>query len=647
MTTKMKKLMVVVAMAAAVNAADGGTPTLPETEDLVEFVDPMIGTVGTGHVFPGPCRPFGLVQPSPDTGNVSWRYCSGYAGDDRAIRRFSQTHLNGTGQAGLGDIAFQPFTGELPAADVAAPFDKRDEEARLGSYAVRLADGTRVEIAAGRRLAHYRITFPAGKPCGILLDFPYGLYREKGYAPHLTTACDARQVAPGRFESLSHSEIFAPRDIASVVAFTPAPTSVRELPRAAGDKGPRYAMRFAPGARVEVKIALSARSVEGARRNFAAEGTTDFDTRVAETRAAWAKLLARFDASGLSRDEKVAAYTSLYHLCVQPNLISDVGEKPRYSTFSLWDTFRDAHPLYETLVPELVPDFVNSLLDHYDRWGYLSRWELWGRETNCMIGAHAVSVIVSAYLHGFRGFDVEKAYAAVRASLTNEARPGAGKIYPRRTEWSLYEKYGYFPFDLVPRESVSRTLECAYDDSCAAAFARALGKTDDADYFERRSWNFTNLFDRATLCFRGRDSKGRWRTPFAPAAASTPDFTEGSALQFSWFVPHRIDWLVAAMGGRDTFAKRLDAFFAGTIDPETPRHYGQDITGLIGDYSHGNEPCHHIVDLYRHVGQGEKADALTRRIIREFYKPRPDGLCGNDDCGQMSAWLLRRIRCGK
>ena len=208
------KMITLAAMVAAVNAAAGeqGVRALPAAEEPVELVDPMIGTVGTGHVFPGPCRPFGLVQPSPDTGNVSWRYCSGYAGDDRAIRRFSQTHLNGTGQAGLGDIAFLPFTGDLPAnpADAFAPFDKRDEEARLGSYAVRLADGTRVEIAAGVRLAHYRITFPADRPCGILLDFPYGLYREKRYAPHLTTACDARQVAPDRFESLSHSEPLPP-----------------------------------------------------------------------------------------------------------------------------------------------------------------------------------------------------------------------------------------------------------------------------------------------------------------------------------------------------------------------------------------------------------------------------------------------------
>lgn len=358
----------------AAAAASGGRG------DLADAVDPMIGTVGTGHAFPGPCRPFGLVQPSPDTGNGSWRYCSGYAGDDRVIRRFSQTHLNGTGQAGLGDVAFLPFTGGLPPvpADVAAPFDKRDEKARLGLYDVRLADGTRVEVAAGRRLAHYRISFPAGKPCGLFFDFPYGLYRQKEYLPLLTTTCRVARVAANRLEGFNHSEVFAPRDIGYVVDLAPAPTALRELPRRAGDKGPRFVADFPPGTRVEVRIALSSRSVEGARRNFAAECDVPFDRRVAETRAEWETYLARLDVSGLNPDERKTALTGVYHLLIQPNVISDVDEPPRYSTFSLWDTFRDAHPLYERLVPELVDAFIGSLLDHYDRWGYLPRWELWG-----------------------------------------------------------------------------------------------------------------------------------------------------------------------------------------------------------------------------------------------------------------------------
>ena len=610
---------------------------------MAEYVDPMIGTVGNGHAFPGPCRPFGMVQPSPDTGNGSWKYCSGYSGEDHVIRRFSQTHLNGTGQAGLGDVGLLPFVGEMPldASELCVSFKKGNERAVLGKYEVRLDDGVRVEIAAGCRLAHYRITFPGRAKGKVLLDFPYGLYRQKDYLPLLTTSCRVERVSASRLEGTNHSEVFAPRDIFYVIGLDPEPSRIYELPRQLVDKGPRYIAEFSAGGAVEVKIALSSRSLAGARRNFEAEETTGFDRRVKETVEEWNGYLSRISLDGWKDEEMKSLATALYHLFIQPNIISDADEKPRYSTFSLWDTFRDAHPLYEKLVPELVVPFVESLLDHYDRWGYLPRWELWGRETNCMIGSHAVPVIGSAYRHGFRGFDVEKAYAAVKATLTSEERPGAGKVYPRRTEWAVYNQYGYFPFDLVHHESVSRTLECSFDDFCAFQFARDLGKTGDAAFFEKRSWNFTNLFDRTTLCFRGRDSYGRWREPFDPAnTMATPDYTEGSALQYSWHVLHRPEWLVEKMGGPKAFEARLDAFFAGTLYPESHREYTQDITGLIGDYAHGNEPCHHIPDMYRIIGRGEKMQSIVRRIMKEFYVPKSDGLCGNDDCGQMSAWYL-------
>lgn len=616
-------------------ACDGGT----------SFVDPMIGTAGSGHTFPGPCRPFGLVQPSPDTGNGSWKYCSGYSGEDHVIRRFSQTHLNGTGQAGLGDVGLLPFLGEMPSAlsELCATFRKENERAVLGKYEVKLDDGTRVEIASGRRLAHYRITFPEGRRGKILLDFPYGLYRQADYLPLLTTSCIVERVSVSKLEGANHSEIFAPRDIYYVVGFDPSPSCITELPHRSTDKGPHYIAEFFSGGTVEIKIALSSRSLEGARKNFAAEAAIEFDCRVAETVDEWDGYLSRISFDGRSPNEKKSVATALYRLFIQPNVISDVDEKPRYSTFSLWDTFRDAHPLYEKLVPELVVPFVESFLDHYDRWGYLPRWELWGRETNCMIGSHAVPVIVSAYQHGFRGFDVEKAYTAVKATLTNEERPGSGKVYPRRTEWRIYDQYGYFPFDIVSRESVSRTLECSYDDFCAAQFARALGKSEDALFFERRSWSFTNLFDRMTLCFRGKDSHGNWRTPFDSAdVTATPDYTEGSALQYSWYVLHRPEWLMEAMGGRPAFESRMDAFFAGTLCSGSPRNNTQDVTGIIGDYAHGNEPCHHIPALYRFVDTPEKERAIVKRIMNDFYRPLPDGLCGNDDCGQMSAWYLSR-----
>ena len=612
-------------------------------------VDPMIGTGATGHAFPGPCRPFGFVQPSPDTGNGDWDHCGGYAWTDAAVRRFSQTHVCGAGQAGLGDVGLLPFVGAAPDPGTASvPFRKADERAELGLYRVTLANGVRVEIAAGRRLARYRMTFPAGCAGGVMLDFAWGLYRQPDYLPHLSTDCLVTRADARRWEGFSHSEIWGARDIWSVVTFSRTPSAVEELGRDAKGTARQVAVFFDGGGVVEAAVAISATSAAGAGRNYEAEAALSFDDLVAETRREWDGLLARVKAESFPAADRVTVASAVYRLCIQPNDISDAGEPPRYSTFSLWDTFRDAHPLYERLVPERIAGFVNSLLAHYDRWGYLPQWELWGRETGGMIGSHAVPVVVDACLHGFEGIDVRKAYRAVRDTLTKEERPGMGRAYPRRTDWSVYDRYGYYPFDLIPRESVSRTLECCFDDFKAAALAERLGETADAAFFTRRSWNFTNLFDRATLCFRGRDSRGRWRTPFEPArVGSTPDYTEATALQYSWHVLHHPAWLVEAMGGRQAFLERLDGFFAGTLFRDQPRDYAsnRDITGLIGDYAHGNEPCHHIPSLSRLAGRPEKTEELFDRIRRTCYRPTPDGLCGNEDCGQMSAWYLRSLDC--
>lgn len=615
-------------------------------QDMTELVDPLIGTIGTGHVFPGPCRPFGLVQPSPDTGNGTWKYCSGYCGEDRAIRRFSQTHLNGTGKGSLGDVGLLPFSGDAagdPRQRVLA-FRKENEKATLGKYDITAEDGTRVEVAAGKRVAHYRITFAPGQTGYVVLDFPYGLYSSPHYEKLLTRSCQVTRPSPTVFEGVNASDVWGPRTIAYVLEFSETPCTARRLDTPGTDKGPQYLVEFAPGTRLEILVAISATSIVGARRNLASERLTDFDTRVAEAKSVWRPYLAKIDCSRQDADTRKSLLTAMYHLCQQPNMISDVGEKPRYSTFSLWDTFRDAHPLYEQLLPEMVPDFINSLLAHYRQWGYLPRWELWGRETNCMIGSHAVPVVADAVEHGFTGFDPEEAYAAIKATLTREDRPGSGSCSAVRTDWGIYDKYGYYPFDLIGWESVSRTLECSYDDFRAAQLARRLGKAEDADFFERRSWNFTNLWDAASLTFRGKDSRGDWYAPCEPAnCASSHNYTEGSPLQYSWYVMHRPEWLIAAMGGRESFERRLDAYFAGTLFPGVARNYIQDITGLIGDYAHGNEPSHHVTSFYRLLGKPEKAAALEKRIVAEFYRPQPDGLCGNDDCGQMSAWLLRTV----
>lgn len=612
-------------------------------QPLGMLVDPSIGTAATGHVFPGPCRPFGFVQPSPDTGNGSWKYCSGYAWTDTSIQRFSQTHVSGTGQAGLGDVGLLPFVGDVPDPKTAkALFAKANEKIELGRYTVTLENGVKVEIAAGRRLARYRLTFPADCRSGVLLDFLWGLYRQKEYLPDLSTACETARVGARRWTGHTHSEVWASRDIHFVVEFSREPSEVVDLPRVSAAKASQTAVFFAGGGVVEVAIALSVNSIDGATRNFDAESAIAFDQLIADTCADWETLLARIDWRRVSMGDRTSVATAVYRLCIQPNEISDVGEPIRYSTFSFWDTFRDAHPLYERLVPERVPGFVDSLLAHARRWGYLPQWELWGRETGGMIGSHAVPVIVSAIERGFPGFDREEAWRAIRETLRRSERRGMGRTYPRRTDWEVLDRFGYYPYDIIRRESVSRTLECCYDDACAARLAKSMGKMDDAAFFERRSWAFTNLFDVTTACFRPKDSKGRWLEKFNPAGLS-PHFTEGSALQWSWYVLHRPEWLVSAMGGKSAFESRLDAFFAGTLCPGADRGVSQDITGLIGDYAHGNEPCHHVIDLYRLIGRDDKATALERTVCEKLYRPTPDGLCGNDDCGQMSAWYLRHL----
>lgn len=306
-----------------------------------------------------------------------------------------------------------------------------------------------------------------------------------------------------------------------------------------------------------------------------------------------------------------------------------------YSTFSLWDTFRAAHPLYTLLHTDRIPDFIKSMMRQYDYYGYLPVWQLWGQDNYCMIGNHSIPVIVDAYLKGFKGFDPEKAYEAIRATLTTSHL---------NSDWETYDKYGYYPFDIIKVESVSRTLESTFDDYCAALMAKSLGKEADYKMFLKRSEYWKNLLDSSTHLMRGKDSKGKWRTPFkslqlSHATTSGGDYTEGNAWQYTWHVQHDVNGLVQLMGGADVFAEKLDTlFFLNSKEKNTG--FTQDVTGLIGQYAHGNEPSHHVVYLYNYVGQPWKTQQLVREVFDRFYLPKPDGLCGNDDCGQMSSWYI-------
>jgi predicted alpha-1,2-mannosidase len=396
---------------------------------------------------------------------------------------------------------------------------------------------------------------------------------------------------------------------------------------------------------------ISTVSVEGAIASITKENLGwNFNQIKTQAHDKWNELLSTVEIEG-SDEQKTNFYTSLYHLYIQPSNIADAAGRYRgvndsvftsstgayYSTFSLWDTYRAAHPLYTILNPDKIDGFVQSMLDHSQTQGFLPMWTLWGKDNYCMIGNHAVPVIVEAYLKGFRGFDAEEAFAAIKTSLT---------VSHKKSDWETYMQYGYYPFDKTPVESVSRTLESSYDDYCAAQMAKALEKSDEYEYFLRRSQFYKNLFDSETKLMRGKDSAGKWRTPFDPfalshAATSGGDYTEGNAWQYTWHVQHDPQSLIDLMGGKETFAAKLDSlFFLDTVSGTENTGFVSDVTGLIGQYAHGNEPSHHVAYLYNYVNQPFKTQKIIREIFDRFYQPKPDGLCGNDDCGQMSAWYI-------
>ena len=684
-----KDYLAAASFALAALAATGG-------EDLARWVDPFVGTAATGHTFPAACVPFGLVQAGPDTGNGTWDYCSGYRHGDKTICGFTQTHLNGTGCPDLGDVLILPMAengadfsrkehkDHKGFASFAAeennlvnPVRKLSEVAEPGYYATTLDGGIKVEIAAAEHSAIYRIT--GNGRLRLLVDCAYGI-GGKDFAKTIT-ASDVKLIGKSGLSGKNHRRQWVERDYSFVVKFGREFSLVEELPRREGVVAPQYVFDFDLDAVAQkhnssgcllVKVALSAEGgVEAAERNLAAEiADWDFDDVKNAARAKWNEVLSRATIEGTG-DQKKNWYTSLYHLFVQPNNIADVGAKPFYSTLSLWDTFRAAHPLYTILAPERVPGIVDSILSQGRRTGFLPIWCLWGKDNQCMIGTHSVPVIVDWFLkevgekssssrkdgkfhsptptHNSNSYWLD-AYAQIKDSLT---KPHKGRSKER---WDLLDKYGYYPFDKIRGESVSRTLECAYDDWCAGIMAEEMvkrgtgnGELDkslkaDAEFFFRRSENWRNVFDSSIGLVRGKDSNGKWREPFDPyalghGADKANDFTEGNAFQYTWHVMQNPQGLVDAMGGRDAFVKKLDSLFEA---PSKTEGMGEvlDVTGLIGQYVHGNEPSHHVIYFYPQVGHPEKAAERIREVFDKFYLPKPDGLCGNDDCGQMSAWYI-------
>lgn len=649
----MKKLSVflyTLALGSAFYSCSTAKQDTPQT-DYTQYVDPFIGAADNGHTFPGACRPFGMIQTSPVTGAVGWRYCSEYMYADSIIWGFTQTHLNGTGCMDLGDILVMPFTGERHRTWDAyrSSFSKTSENATPGYYTVTLDQAkVKAELTATTHAALHRYTYEQADSASILIDLQHGpAWNEKQYHSQVNS-CEVNWENDSTLTGHVNNKVWVDQDYYFVMQFSRPVIDHFELPMAETEKGKRLVASFniQPGEEVLIKVALSTTGVEGAKANMAAEVPGwDFEGIRTAAKADWNSYLSRIEVEGTD-EEKTNFYTSFYHALIQPNEISDVDGRYRnaadsvvnatggkfYSTFSLWDTYRAAHPFYTLMVPERVDGFINSLVDQAEVQGYLPIWGLWGKENFCMVANHGVSVVAEAYAKGFRGFDAERAFNAIKQTQTVS--------HPLKSNWENYMKYGYFPTDLTEAESVSSTLESVYDDYAAADMAKRMGKTEDAAYFARRADFYKNLFDSSTQFMRPKKSDGTWKSPFNPsqighAESVGGDYTEGNAWQYTWHVQHDVPGLIALFGGEEPFLNKLDSLF--TLKLETTQ---ADVTGLIGQYAHGNEPSHHVTYLYALAGRPERTQELIREIFDTQYSPKPNGLCGNDDCGQMSAWYM-------
>ena len=600
---------------------------------LTRHVDPFIGTGGHGHTYPGASLPFGMIQPGPDTRLTGWDGCSGYHYSDSRIFGFSHTHLSGTGIPDYTDVLLMPITGEIRLNNGAdgqpgysSAFSHDEEVAQPGYYAVTLKDHTiRAELTTTLRVAMHRYTYPAGTPAHVVLDLEH---RDPVIEASIDVVSGTELAGVRRSRSWARDQV-----VYFVIRFS------RPFTASSGEKLKRAFSFGSGGGALLVKVGISAVSVEGARKNLEAEiPGWNFDTVLTAAGAAWERELSKIRISGGTTGQRTTFYTAMYHAMLAPNVYMDVDGQYRgrdfkihkaegftyYSVFSLWDTFRALHPLLTLIDRERTRDFIQTFLRQYDQGGRLPVWELAANETDTMIGYHAVPVIADAIAKGIDGFDLELAFTAMKASAGED-----------RFGLDAYRRNGFIDAR-DEAEGVSRTLEYAYDDWTIAQVARRLGRDDDYGQFIRRAQSWKHLFDPSSGFMRAR-VEGFWAAPFDPAEVNN-HYTEANAWQYSFFVPHDVEGLMRLMGGPDAFARKLDDLFAA--DSRTTGREQADITGLIGQYAHGNEPSHHMAYLYAYAGQPWKTQALVRRILDTLYRPAPDGLSGNEDCGQMSAWYV-------
>ncbi len=657
-----------------------------QSPDLIRYVDPMIGTARMGHTYPGATAPFGMVQLSPDTDTIPYavngkytgdvyKYCAGYQYEDKTIVGFSHTHFSGTGHSDLGDFLIMPTTGKLqldpgtagkPGSGYRSAFSHDNETAEAGYYKVKLEDhNITAELTATTRVGMHQYTFPATQNAHIILDMMHGIYNydEKttwafirmendtlvtGYRSTNGWARTRTQYFAMAFSKPVRSYGFVSYEKHPYKGFWGRFDQQSNFPEAANEKiRAHFDFETGAGEKIKIKFALSPVSTEGAIRNMQAEVPGwDFDAVRSQTQHAWNKELNKVTADAGSEGEMINFYTAMYHAFLGPTVYMDVDGRYKgldqnvhtadgfinYTSFSLWDTYRALHPIFNILQPARNQDMIRSMLAHYDQSVHhmLPVWSHHANENWCMIGYHSVSLIADAIVKGNADFDAEHALQACMETANVRYFDGIGEYVDR----------GYVPED-KSRASVSKTLEYAYDDWCIAQMAKKMGKEDICKEFTRRSKSYKNVFDPKTGFMRPRLASGEWVKEFDPLDTHWQGFIEGNSWNYSLYVPHDPATMIKMMGGKQQFAQHLDSLFSMEL-PDRYFKHTEDISrdGIIGNYVHGNEPSHHVAYLYNWTDQPWKTQDKTRMILKTMYKPAPNGLGGNDDFGQMSAWYL-------
>jgi predicted alpha-1,2-mannosidase len=669
----MKNKLCMLLLASGIGLFSCAEQDLPK--EYTDSVNVFIGTGGHGHTFPGATLPHGMVQLSPDTRLLGWDACSGYYYDDTSIMGFTHTHLSGTGIGDYGDILFMPVVGEKPliAGTAENPdegyrsrFSHEQESARPGYYQVLLQDDSiNVELTATLRAGLHRYTYPKVSDARLIVDM------EPTIHGHQHPVTQIRVVNDSTIAGMKYTVGWAKRHYVYFYAVFSSPfdyklysgTEYQSDSTSVTVNTAKAVIRFKNlpvDGRVLAKVGISSVDEEGARLNVEAEiPNWNFEDVMKEANTAWNEALGKIDIETSDNDSRTVFYTSLYHAFIQPSLASDVDGRYRtmgheikqdasytnYTVFSLWDTFRAAHPLYTIVTPEQNQAFIRSLLRKYDEGGILPKWELASNETGTMIGYHAVSVIADAMMKKQCDFDVKKALeACIRSSVydTMGVTPMMdrqilnGKLMPVSIKYK--NELGYIPCDKVGG-SVSQGLEFAYNDWLIAQMMKEHNRKDLYDKYMELSRNYRNYFDPETKLMRGRLSDGSWITPFDPASVQRPsNYVEGNAWQWAWFVPQDVEGLMELVGGQKSFEAHLDTLFTTSSELTGDPNAAADVTGMIGQYAHGNEPSHHIPYLYNYAGAPRKTQALVDHILRTLYHNDPNGLSGNEDVGQMSAW---------